>query len=102
MKFALEAGGGATTNERKNAMAIQAMHDGYQQEDVMNDTLIPHSVFEPPEHKIAVHDHMKYTWKRISQMGMIIGKKVQQRPDNNSLFTGKANQKDFFVATTNF
>ena len=78
MKFALEAGGGATTKERKNAMVIQAMHDGYQQEDVMNDTLIPHSVFEPPEHKIAVHDHMKYTWKRISQMGMIIGKKVQQ------------------------
>ena len=91
MKFALDACGGATSKERRNANHIRAMTDGFSQEDVMNDTVIPNSLLEPPEHIIPVADHMKYTWKRCTELGMIIGTKVPPKTDNNSLFTGKTN-----------
>lgn len=91
LKFALDAGGGHSSKERRNALAIQAMQDGYEQEDFMHDTLIPDSILEPPQEKIAMQDHMKYTWKRTKQLGMVIGSKVEPRLDKNSLFTGKYN-----------
>ena len=91
LKFALDAGGGHSSKDRRNALALQAMQDGYRQEDYMQDTLIPDSILEPPQETIPMHDHMKYTWKRTKQLGMVIGSKVEPRLDKNSLFNGKYN-----------
>lgn len=65
------------------------MNYGFQQEDIMNDTILPDSILLPPTEKIDFGDHLKYAWKRCKQLGFVIGNKVLPTTDNNSLFIGK-------------
>ena len=65
------------------------MSDGFNQEDVMLDTILPDSILEPPQKKLDMHDHMKYSWKRCNQLRMVIGNKVIPTTDGNSFFIGK-------------
>ena len=65
------------------------MSDGFNQEDVMVNTILPDSILEPPENKLEMQDHMKFSWKRCKQLNMVIGNKIVPTTDGNSLFTGE-------------